>query len=75
MPDASELINHLLLQGNTKAEFISSKQPGVRSNGYRNATALSIVDAIDCIQWIKRELHIFNPKNPMAHLQFLMDGA
>jgi hypothetical protein len=66
MPDASELINRLLLQGNTKAEFISSKQPGVRSNGYRNATALSIVDAIDCIQWIKNELHIFSPNNPMA---------
>ncbi len=66
MPDASELINRLLLQGNTKAEFISSKQPGVRSNGNRNATAYSIVDAIDCIQWIKNELHIFNPNNPMA---------
>jgi len=66
MPDASELINRLLLQGNTKAEFISSKQPGVRSNGYRNATAYSIVDAIDCIQWIKNELHIFNPNNPVA---------
>jgi hypothetical protein len=66
MPDASELINRLLLQGNTKAEFISSKQPGVRSNGYRNVTAFSIVDAIDCIQWIKSELHIFSPNNPMA---------
>ena len=66
LPDASELINRLLLQGNTKAEFISSRQPGVRSNGYRNATAFSIVDAIDCIQWIKNELHIFSPNNPMA---------
>jgi hypothetical protein len=66
MPDASELINRLLLQGNTKAEFISSKQPGVRSNGNRNVTAFSIVDAIDCIQWIKNELHIFSPNNPMA---------
>jgi hypothetical protein len=66
MPDASELINRLLLEGNTKAEFISSKQPGVRSNGYRNVAALSIVDAIDCIQWIKKELHIFSPNNPMA---------
>ncbi len=66
MPDASELINRLLLQGKTKAEFISSKQPGVRSNGYRNSTAFSIVDAIDCIQWIKKELHIFSPNNPIA---------
>ena len=66
MPDASEFINRLLLQGNTKAEFISSKQPGVRSNGYRTVTAFSIVDAIDCVQWIKKELHIFSPNNPMA---------
>jgi hypothetical protein len=66
MPDASELINRLLLQGNPNAEFISSKQPGVRSNGNRNATAFSIVDAIDCIQWIKNELHIFNPNNSAA---------
>ena len=66
MPDASELINRLLSEGNMKAEFISSKQPGVRSNGYRNAASLSIVDAIDCIQWIKKELHVFSPGNPMA---------
>jgi hypothetical protein len=66
LPDASELINRLLLQGNTKAEFISSRQPGVRSNGSRNTTAYSIVDAIDCIQWIKNELHIFNPNNPVT---------
>jgi hypothetical protein len=68
LPDASELINRLLLLGNTKAEFISSKQPGVKSNGNRNATALSIVDAIGCIQWIKTELHIFSPNNPMAFI-------
>lgn len=66
IPDASEFINRLLLEGNTKAEFISSKQPGVRSNGYRNVAAFSIVDAIDCIQWIKKELHLFSPNNPMA---------
>jgi hypothetical protein len=66
MPDASELINRLLLRGNTKAEFISSKQQGIRSNGSRTVTALSIVDAIDCIQWIKKELNIFSPNNPMV---------
>ncbi|HTI12716.1 MAG TPA: hypothetical protein VL832_29290 [Puia sp.] len=66
LPDGAELINRLLLQGNNKAEFISSRQPGMRSNGNRNPTALSIVDETDCIQWIKKELHVFSPSNPMA---------
>jgi hypothetical protein len=61
MPDASELINRLLLLGNDKAEFVSSKQPGLRSNGIRHPNSLSIVDEVDCIQWIKRSLNIFDP--------------
>ncbi len=60
MPDASDLINQLLLLGNDRAEFISSKQPGVRSNGIRNPNSLSIVDEVECIQWIKRSLDIFD---------------
>ena len=66
IPDGTELINRLLLAGDKKAEFISSKQPGVRSNGMRNASALSIVDETDCIQWIKKILRIFDPNNPLA---------
>ena len=60
MPDGSELINRLLLSGNNKAEFIASKQPGMRSNGIRHPNSLSIVDEAECIQWIKRCLNIFD---------------
>ena len=56
LPDGSELINRLLLQGNDRAEFVAAKQPGVRSNGERNPFAFSIVDEVDCIQWIMKEL-------------------
>jgi hypothetical protein len=66
IPDGTELIDRLLLAGNTRAEFIASKLPGVRSNGLRNTNALSIVDETDCIQWIKKVLHIFDPTNPLA---------
>lgn len=68
LPDGSELIDRLLLQGNRKAEFVASKQPGMRSNGNRHATAYSIVDETDCIQWIIRELHIFSPSNPLSYV-------
>jgi len=59
--DGSELVKRLLLLGNKKAEFVAAKQPGVRSNGVRNPNSLSIVDEVDCIEWIKRSLDIFNP--------------
>lgn len=49
---ASELINRLLLMGNHRAEFVSSKRPGKRSNGIRHPHSWTIVDEIDCIQWI-----------------------
>jgi len=66
IPDGTELINRLLLAGNNKAEFMASKLPGVRSNGIRTPSALSVVDETDCIQWIKRVLHILDPTNPLA---------
>jgi len=49
--DASELINRLLLMGNERAEFMTAKQPGYRSNGMRHPHSWSIVDEIECIQW------------------------
>ena len=49
--NASELINRLLLSGNNKAEFKTSKQPGQRSNGMRHPHSWSIVDEVECIQW------------------------
>jgi hypothetical protein len=60
MPDGSELIKRLMLLGNTRAEFMVAKQPGVRSSGVRRPNALSIVDEVECIEWIKRSLDIFD---------------
>ena len=62
MPDAAELVKRLLLLGNTNAEFIAAKQPGVRSDGTRTPDAMSIVDEVECIQWIKKSLHIFHAR-------------
>lgn len=62
MPAASELIKRLLLMGNTEASFMSSARPGLRSNGMRHPNSLSIVEESECIQWIKKSLHIFNPQ-------------
>ncbi|MFL5740618.1 MAG: hypothetical protein ACJ75B_10405 [Flavisolibacter sp.] len=60
MPEGSELIKRLLLMGNDRAEFMAAKQPGVRSDGVRRPNALSIVDEVDCIKWIKRSLDIID---------------
>ena len=60
IPDGSELIKRLLLSGNDKAELVASKQPGVRSNGERNPNTPSIIDEVECIQWIKQSLGIFD---------------
>jgi hypothetical protein len=62
MPDGSEMVKRMLLSGNSEAEFISSKQPGIRSSGLRSPYSWSIVDEVDCIQWIKLKLKIFNPQ-------------
>ena len=56
---ASELINRLMLMGNERAEFMTSKQPGVRSNGTRHPHSWSIVDEVECIQWT---LKLFDTK-------------
>jgi hypothetical protein len=60
MPEGSELIKRLMLMGNNRAEFMIAKQPGVRSDGVRRPNALSIVDEVDCIGWVKRSLDIFD---------------
>lgn len=60
--NSSEMINRLLLMGNAEAEFINSKNPGVRSDGTRHPHSWSIVDEVDCIQWIKEKLNIINLK-------------
>lgn len=48
----SELINRLMLLGNTEAEFIQTFQTGYRRNGNRHPHSWSIIDAKECIQWI-----------------------
>jgi len=60
LPDGSEMINRLLLAGNVGAEFIASKKQGIKNDGSRNPSTISIVDEVDCIQWIKRNLDIFD---------------
>jgi hypothetical protein len=61
IPEGSELISRLLLQGSKKAELVLAKKAGVRSNGQRNPNSLSIVDEVDCIHWLKKSLDIFDP--------------
>ena len=55
---SSELINRLLLMGNNQAAFIQSDRKGYRSNGMRHTHAWSIVDEVECIQWVKAILEI-----------------
>ncbi len=62
LPDAAELVKRLLLLGNTKAEFVAAKQPGVRTDGTRTPDAMSIVEEVECVQWIKKSLHIFDAR-------------
>lgn len=49
----AELINRLVLMGNTKAEFMQSFRTGYRANGQRHPHSWSIVDEVECVQWIK----------------------
>jgi len=52
----SELINRLLLMGNDKAQFIQTLGTGYRSNGERHPHSWSIVDEIECVEWLKAVL-------------------
>jgi len=56
VPNGSELIDRLLLAGDNRAEFMAAKQPAIRSNGNRSSYAFSIVDEVDCVHWIMKEL-------------------
>lgn len=49
----AELINRLVLMGNSKAEFVQTFQTGFRSNGQRHPHSWSIVNEIECIEWMK----------------------
>lgn len=69
IPDASEMIKRLLLLGNDQAEFIPAK-PGMNSNGTRRPTSISIVEEVECIQWIRKQLGIIDVAtwSPPYHL-------
>ncbi len=62
IPDGSEMVKQLLISGNPDAEFIASKQPGMRGSGQRSPFSWSLVDEVECIQWVKQFLKIFNPQ-------------
>lgn len=49
----SELINRLMLMGNQEAEFIQTFQTGYRRNGQRHPHSWSIIDAEECVDWMK----------------------
>lgn len=49
----AELINRLVLMGNTKAEFVQTFKTGYRSNGQRHPHSWSIADPVELIQWVK----------------------
>jgi hypothetical protein len=51
--DQSAMINFLRRAGNQKAEFINAYKKGYRLDGTRHPHSWSIVDAVDCINWIK----------------------
>ena len=72
MADGSELISRLLLYGNDQAEFVASKQPGLRSDGTRRPNSISIVNEVECIHWIKRSLAIFDPNTSVAPYNLLI---
>lgn len=60
MAEGSELIKRLLRLGNTQAEFVASERSGIRNNGTRNPSSMSIVKSVEFIQWVKKKLKIFN---------------
>ncbi|GAA4338835.1 hypothetical protein [Flaviaesturariibacter amylovorans] len=61
LPDATELLRRLRAGGNRDAELVTAKTAAHNSRGLRSANALSIVDEVDCIHWIKNLLGIFDP--------------
>lgn len=52
--DQSALINFLKKNGNDDAEFINAFGRGYRLDGTRHPHSWSIVDPVECIEWLKR---------------------
>jgi pimeloyl-ACP methyl ester carboxylesterase len=57
--DGSEFVNRLFTAGNKNAEFMKSKIPGRRSNGQFHPHSWNIVDEIDLVQWVKKQLNFY----------------
>ncbi len=49
----AELINRLMILGNDKAEFIQCAGKAHRSNGMRHPHSWSVVEEVECLQWMK----------------------
>jgi hypothetical protein len=49
---SAELINRLVLMGNTKAEFMQSFKTGYRANGNRHPHSWSIINEVEFMQWM-----------------------
>lgn len=60
VPNGSELIDRLLLAGNDRAEFVAGSRPAIRSNGNRSSFAFSMIDEVDCIRWLMKELRPYD---------------
>jgi hypothetical protein len=71
LPDGSELVSRLLQEGNPEAEFLAAPRPALRSSGLRNPHSWSIVEEVECVQWIKQKLGIFDANTylPVYHLE------
>jgi len=50
--DHSAFIKQLLILGNDKAEFINAFGKGYRANGMRHPHSWTIVEPVECINWI-----------------------
>ena len=50
--DQTAMINQLRIIGNSKAEYINALGKGYRLNGMRHPHSWSLVEPIDCIQWV-----------------------
>jgi hypothetical protein len=55
--DQSAFINHLIGHGNKKAEFINAIGKGYRLEGNRHPHSWSIVDPVECIEWVMKCLN------------------
>ena len=49
----AELINRLMIMGNTNAEFIQTFKTGYKRNGQRHPHSWSIVDEKECMEWMQ----------------------